>query len=86
MPDERYRSILDSYRDAAQVIEASGLDYTVLRPGWLQDRPASDFTLTRKGKPFIGHAINLDSLSGLIAMLATTPGLHVGESLGISDQ
>jgi hypothetical protein len=38
-PGERYRSILDPYRDSAAVIEQSDLDYTVLRPGWFtQDR------------------------------------------------
>src|ERR1700733_11102040 len=32
VPGERYRSVLDPYRDSAKVIEASGLDYTILRP------------------------------------------------------
>jgi uncharacterized protein YbjT (DUF2867 family) len=34
VPAERYRSVLDPYRDSAAVIEASDLDYTILRPGW----------------------------------------------------
>ena len=33
VPGERYRSVLDPYRDSAAVIEASDLDYTILRPG-----------------------------------------------------
>jgi uncharacterized protein YbjT (DUF2867 family) len=32
---ERYGSILDSYRNSAKVIDASGLDYTILRPACL---------------------------------------------------
>ena len=32
IPGERYRSVLDPYRDSAEVIEASDLDYTILRP------------------------------------------------------
>lgn len=33
VPGERYRSVLDPYRDSAALIEASDLDYTILRPG-----------------------------------------------------
>lgn len=31
--DQRYRSVLDPYRDSAAVVEASALDYTILRLG-----------------------------------------------------
>jgi len=86
VPGERYRNVLDPYRDSAAVVEASGLDYTVLRPGWFQRRPAGDYRLTHKGEPFWGHDISLDSLSGLIASLVLDPTLHVGESLGVSDR
>lgn len=34
VPGEKYRSVLDPYRDAADIIEAFDLDYTILRPGW----------------------------------------------------
>lgn len=83
VPGERYRSILDPYRDSAAIIEASGLDYTILRPGWFVPGPGT-YGLTFKGEPFRGHDVSLDALSGLIVELATTPGLHVGESLGVS--
>lgn len=85
VPGERYRSILDPYRDSAAVIEASGLDYTVVRPGWFTREPRTDFRLTRKGEPFIGHDVSLDSLAELVVQLATKPGFHVGESLGVSN-
>ena len=84
VPGERYSSILDPYRDSAAVIEGSELDYTILRPGWFtRDREVS-YQLTRKGQPFIGHDVSLDSLSDLIVRLATQPGLHLRESLGVS--
>jgi uncharacterized protein YbjT (DUF2867 family) len=38
VPGEKYRSALDPYRDSAAVIEASDLDYTVLRPGLVYPR------------------------------------------------
>ena len=85
VPGEPYRSILDPYRDSAETIEHSDLDWTVLRPGWFTQRPAGPYRLTQKGEPFIGHDISLDSLSGLIVDIAVTPGIHVRESLGVSD-
>ena len=84
VPGERYRSVLDPYRDSAAVIEASDLDYTVLRPGWFAHDDAIDYQITQKGEPFKGHDVSLNSLSELIVKLATTPGLHVRESLGVS--
>lgn len=86
VPGEKYRSILDPYRDSAALIEASDLDYTILRPGWFTHDPGGRYTITQKGEPFQGHDISLDSLSGLIAKIATTPGLYVGSSIGVSDR
>ena len=84
VPGERYRSVLDPYRDSAAAIEASDLDYTILRPGWFVREPATECDLTHKGEPFKGHDVSLDSLSRLIVTLAVTPGLHVRGSLGVS--
>ena len=84
VPGERYQRVLDPYRDAAALVEASGLDHTVLRPGWFTRDPRVDYRLTRKGEPFQGHDVSLASLSDLIVKLALTPGLEVGQSLGVS--
>jgi uncharacterized protein YbjT (DUF2867 family) len=86
VPGERYRSVLDPYRDSAAVIEASGLDYTILRPGWFTHDEEVSYQLTRRGEPFKGHAVSLDSLSDLILKLVTMPGLHVRENLGVSSK
>ena len=84
VPGERYGSQLDPYRDSAAVIEASDLDYTILRPGWFTRDDEISYQLTQKGEPFRGHDVSLNSLSDLIVKLATTPGLHVRRSLGVS--
>ena len=86
VPGERYRSVLDPHRDSATAIEASDLDYTILRPGWFTQERTIDYQLTRKGEPFKGHDVSLDSLSDLIVKLCTTQGLHVRESLGVSSR
>jgi uncharacterized protein YbjT (DUF2867 family) len=84
VPGQRYRSILDPYRDSAALIEQSGLDYTILRPGWFVQDQAIDYRITQKGEPFNGHDVSLNSLSDLIAKLAQSPTLHMRGSLGVS--
>ena len=84
VPGEKYRSVLDPYRDSAAVIEASDLDYTILRPGWFTQDDAIDYQLTQKGEPFQGHNVSLNSLSDLIVKLALSPKLHVRCSVGVS--
>lgn len=84
VPGEKYRSVLDPYRDSAALIEASDLDYTILRPGWFTRDKAVTYQLTQKGEPFRGHDVSLDSLSTLIVKLALTPGMEIRSSLGVS--
>lgn len=84
VPGEKYRSILDPYRDSAALIEASDLDYTILRPGWFTRDKIVSYQLTQKGEPFRGHDVSLNSLSDLIVKLALTPGLESRRSLGVS--
>jgi len=85
VPGERYRSVLDPYRDSAASIETSDLDYTILRPGWFTQERRNDYQVTQKGEPFKGHDVSLDALSTLIVKLCTTPGLHIRQSLGVSN-
>ena len=84
VPGEKYRSVLNPYRDSAAAIEASDLDYTILRPGWFTSHPAVSYDVTQKGEPFRGHDVTLNSLSDLIVKLVMTPGLHSRSSLGVS--
>lgn len=84
VPGETYRAVLDPYRDSAALIEASDLDYTVLRPGWFTHDNKVDYRITQKGEPFEGHDVSLNSLSDLITKLSLSPSLHVRCSLGVS--
>ena len=84
VPGEQYRSVLDSYRDSAAVIEASDLDYTILRPGWFTQQDEVSYQVTQKGDPFQGHHVSLNSLSALIVKLALNPAMAVRRSLGVS--
>ena len=84
VPGEQHGSILDPYRKSAQVIEASDLDYTILRPGWFTNADEVDYETTQKGEPFKGHDVSRKSLASLIVKLAQSPHLDVRRSLGVS--
>ncbi|MFP3126799.1 SDR family oxidoreductase [Ectobacillus funiculus] len=84
VPGERHGSILNPYRKSAAVIEASDLDYTILRPGWFTNKDEIDYETTQKGEPFKGHDVSRKSIADLIVKLAVTPGLEVRSSLGVN--
>lgn len=82
--DEPVKPVLKPYRQATDVIEASDLDYTILRPTWFTSANEVDFELTRKGEPERGSMISQRSLATFIAQLIAAPAQHVRESLGIN--
>ena len=84
VPGETSGGILDPYRKSARVIEASDLDYTILRPGWFTNVDEVDYETTQKGEPFRGHDVSRKSLASLVVELATTPGLEIRKSLGVN--
>jgi uncharacterized protein YbjT (DUF2867 family) len=84
VPGEPYGHVLDVYRDSARVIEASDLDYTILRPGWFTNTDVIDYETTQKGEPFRGRDVSRKSVASLVVRLATTPGLEVRKSLGVN--
>jgi len=85
VPGEHYHSALDPYREAARVVEASDLDYTVLRPAWLNNRDEIDYGTTKKGEAFenADAVVSRKSVADLVVKLATTSGLAIRESLGV---
>lgn len=68
----------------AEVIEQSSLQYTILRPVWLTDKPIEEYELTQKGELFKGTETSRASLGRFIATVVENPQLYIGENLGIS--
>lgn len=75
---------LKPFRRAADAIETSGLQYTIVRPSWLTDEDEVDYELTTKGQPFKGTVVSRRSVGDLIAKVIADPALHVGENLGVN--
>lgn len=78
------RPVLVPYRKLADIIENSGLDYTILRPDWFTHADEIDYETTIKGSPESGSAISRKSIADFVSKLMNYPNLHVNENLGIS--
>jgi uncharacterized protein YbjT (DUF2867 family) len=86
VPGQKYGGVLDPYRNSAAVIEASDLDYTIIRPEWLNDHDEIDYRTTRKGEPFenADATVSRKSVADLVVKLALTPGMGIRESVGVN--
>ncbi|WP_037488836.1 NAD(P)H-binding protein [Sphingomonas phyllosphaerae] len=84
VPGERHGSILDPYREATRIVETSGLDYTIVRPAWLNDRDEVSYGTTRKGEPFANAqaTVSRKSVADLVVG-AVIDGEGLSESLGV---
>jgi uncharacterized protein YbjT (DUF2867 family) len=76
--------VLQTYREAADAIEASDLDYTIIRPGWFYDGGV-DYRVTRKGEPFAAHDVSRQSIADLTMKLIADDTRYARDSVGISD-
>lgn len=71
-------------RKAVDIVENSGLDYTVLRPGYLQDGDKDDFTLTFKGEQAKGYVSTIPSVVELAVRLINDDTLYLHQSVSIT--
>lgn len=79
----RSNPVLRTYRDAADVIENSDLNYTIIRPGWFTSGPVN-YEVTRKGEPFGGHDVSISSIADLAKRLIEDDSLYSHDSVGIN--
>lgn len=75
--------VLRPYRAAADVIEQSDLDYTVIRPGWFTGGPV-DYQVTHKGENFAGHDVSVSSIADCVKQMVENPTLYDHESIGLN--
>ncbi|MBY5927615.1 SDR family oxidoreductase [Halomonas sp. DP8Y7-3] len=75
---------LKPFRRAADAIESSGLDYTILRPAWLTDEDEVDYELTDRDEPFKGTVVSRKSVADLIVKVIDSPARHVAANLGVN--
>ncbi|QQF53025.1 NAD-dependent dehydratase [Campylobacter fetus] len=80
------KNILVPYRDSVLLIEASDLDYTIIRPQWFSSADEVDYEITKKGEPFKNPDayISRKSIAHFVVRLAKEPNFGIKESFGIN--
>lgn len=71
-------------REAVKIVENSGLDYTILRPGYLQEGDKDDFVLTFKGETAKGYISTVSSVIELAIRLISDDELYLHQSVCIT--
>ncbi len=86
IPGERPGSVLEPYCRSAALVEASNLDYTIIRPAWLNNKDEIDYETTQKGQPFKnpGAVVSRKSVADLVVRTALSPNLNRHASLGVN--
>lgn len=72
------------YRTAADVIEASDLEYTILRPTWFTNTDEVDYEITHKGEPEKGNIVSRKSIAAFISEIVNNPDKYRRQNLGIN--
>ncbi|MCW4388515.1 NAD(P)H-binding protein [Limosilactobacillus oris] len=76
---------LQTYREAADVISNSDLDYTIIRPAWLTNNDEVDYETTsyNNGEAFKGTEISRKSVAAYVVSLVNDPEQDVRDSIGV---
>jgi hypothetical protein len=73
-----------NWRQSANLIEASSLDYTILRCTWFTNKEEVDYEITEKGEPLTGTEISRKSIAALVVKIAESPEWGVRCSWGVN--
>lgn len=82
--EEHLGNRLEIYRKAAQTIEQSGLDYTLIRPAWLTNLNEVDYEISKKDETFKGTEVSRKSIGALMVEIAKHPELYSREDIGVN--
>jgi uncharacterized protein YbjT (DUF2867 family) len=77
-------SYLPPFRKAADLIEASGLDYTILRPAWLTDADEVIYETTGRHEHFKGTEVSRKSVAALVVECIRDPKNFSHKNLGVN--
>lgn len=71
------------YRLAADVVENSDLDYTIIRPAWLTNLDEVNYETTHRNEPFKGTEVSRKSVAAYVVSLIDSPDKDTRDSIGI---
>lgn len=75
---------LPPFRRAADLIEESGLQYTILRPAWLTDYDEVSYETTERREPFKGTEVSRKSVAALVVECIRDPEGFSHRNLGVN--
>ena len=71
-------------RNAANIIEQSDLNYTILRSGYLIHGEDDDYAITKKGETPKGYVSTFASVEKIALEIIENPELYLKESISIT--
>ncbi|WP_026389599.1 NAD(P)H-binding protein [[Acholeplasma] multilocale] len=75
-----------SYLKTAELLENSGIDYTVLRITWLYNQEGNeDYVLTQKGEPFYGAQVTRQAVAKLIEDIIENKERFKNTNIGVGE-
>ncbi|WBU53375.1 NAD(P)H-binding protein [Paracoccus sp. SCSIO 75233] len=74
---------LPPFRRASDMIEASDLEYTILRPAWLTDKDEVDYGTTTRDEPFTNTEVSRKSVAAYVLSLLDDPSRDIGGNIGV---
>lgn len=77
-------SYLGTYRSAADVITASDLDFTIIRPAWLTNKDEVDYETTERGEAFKGTEVSRKSIGDFVAKIIDNPAPYARKDFGVN--
>lgn len=77
-------SYLGTYRSAADVVTASDLDYTIIRPAWLTNKDEVDYETTERGESFKGTEVSRKSIGNFVAKILDDPAPYARKDFGVN--
>jgi uncharacterized protein YbjT (DUF2867 family) len=72
------------YRKCADILECSGLDYTIIRAAWLTDYDEVDYEVTQKDEPFKGTEVSRKSVAAQVVKIINNPSEMVNKNIGLN--
>lgn len=75
---------LPPFRKSADLIEASGLDYTIFRPAWLTDYDEVSYETTGRQEAFKGTEVSRKSVAALVVECIRHPKDFTHKNLGVN--
>lgn len=71
-------------RKAADIIESSNMDYTILRPGFLRSGEEDNYVIAIKGETPSGYITSIDSVVNIALEIIENQNLYLNESISIT--